>query len=135
MNGAGNVLIQDIDGAKSLPLEQWFDHLIWCPSQCYYHIQYKGKDYILYLRWRWEDPWQAHVIKNAASLEALHGDKPAWSEDVFLLNHVAFRDEELDQAKAKLIDLFLRNNGEFPERMRTQRSSTISPNNEEQVKH
>ena len=133
MKSNGNDLIQDIVGAKSLPLEQWFDELIWCPSQCYYHIQHNGKDYILYLRWRWEDPWQAHVVKNAVSLEAMHGANSAWSDDIFLLNHVAFRDVELDLAKAELIDVFLRKNGEFPERKRYDRPSSASQNIEEQV--
>jgi len=113
MKSAGNDLILDIDETKNLPLEQCFDELIWCPSQCYYHIQGNGKDYILYLRWRWEDPWQAEVVKNAASLGAMHGNEAVWYEDVFLLNHIAFREEELDLAKAKLIDLFHQNNGEF----------------------
>lgn len=116
MKSAGNNFLQDIDGTKSLPLEQWFDDLLWCPSQCYYHIQRDEIDYILYLRWRWEDPWQAYVVKNAASLEAIHRDRGTWSEDVFLLNRVVFREEELDLAKPKLIDFFKWNNGEFPER-------------------
>jgi hypothetical protein len=47
MKNDRNDLILDIDQAKSLPLEQWFDELICCPSQCYYHIQHDGKDYIL----------------------------------------------------------------------------------------
>ena len=116
MKSARNDLILNINETKNLPLEQWFDELIGCPSQCYHHIQRNGIDYILYLRWRWEDPWQAEVVKNAASLEAMHGNEAIWSEDVFLLNNVAFREEELDLAKAKLIDLFRQKNGKFPKR-------------------
>jgi hypothetical protein len=113
MKSAGSDLILDIDETKNLPLEQRFDELIGCPSQCYYHIQCDGMDAILYLRWRWEDPWQAEVVKNAASLGTMHGNEAVWSEDVFLRNQIAFREEELDLAKAKLIDLFDQSNGEF----------------------
>ncbi len=131
MESNGNDLIMDAEEDKSLPLEQWFDELMGCPSQCYYHIQHNGIDYILYLRWRWEDPWQAHVVKNAASLEGMHGDKAVWSEDVFQFHSIAFRDEELDMAKAKLVDLFEQNDGEFPERKRYNRPTLIDPNNKE----
>jgi hypothetical protein len=71
------------------------------------------------------------MVKDAANLEAMHGDESVWSEDVFLLNYVAFCEEELDLAKAKLIDLFQRNNGEFPERKRYHRPTSVSQNNEE----
>jgi hypothetical protein len=74
MKSNSNDLILEIDENKPLPLEQWFDELIWCPCQCYYHIQRSGIDYILHLRWRWEDPWQARVVKNAANLDDMHGD-------------------------------------------------------------
>ena len=131
MKSAGNDIILDTELAKSLPLEQWFDELIWCPSQWHYHIQHGGKDCILYLRWRWEDPWQTHVVKNTASREDMHGDNAAWSEDIFLLNHLVFRDQELDLAKAALIDLFKRNDGEFPERKRTHRPAPASQTTEE----
>jgi len=132
MKSDGNDLILDIELAKSLPLGHWFDDLIWCPSQCYYHIQHDGKDYILYLRWRWEDPWQAQVVKNAASREAMHGENAAWSEDVFLLNHLVFRDAELDLAKAALIDLFNQNYGEFPQQKRYAGPTPENHNNKEQ---
>ena len=49
MKNAGDDLILGIDEAKNLSLEQWLDDLIWCPSQCYYHIQPNGKDYIIRL--------------------------------------------------------------------------------------
>jgi hypothetical protein len=111
-----NELFLEDSADSPLLLEYWHDTLIWCPSQCYYHLQRNGIDFILYLRWRWEDPWQAHVIRNAASLNDLHGGKASWSEDVFLENNLFYRDEELDQAKTGLIELFNRGNGEFPER-------------------
>ena len=41
----------------------WEDDLIWCPSQCYYRFTYKGTSYIIYLRWRHDDPWTAELIE------------------------------------------------------------------------
>ena len=40
----------------------WLDELIWCPSQCFLNFRIKDNHYILYLRWRWDDPWRAEVI-------------------------------------------------------------------------
>ncbi len=40
-------------------LGNWRDDLCWCPSQCYLKISYLNKNYEIYLRWRWEDPWSA----------------------------------------------------------------------------
>lgn len=84
----------------------WVDDLIWCPSQCYGHIQYKGTDYILYLRWRWEDPWQGHIVKNAKDERLMHHDNTVWSEDIFEKRGLFFTDEELDKAKLALIEIF-----------------------------
>jgi hypothetical protein len=108
--------------AEPLPIGEWFYELIWCPSQCYYHLQHKGINYILYLRWRWENPWQAHVVTDAASLDDLHKDEAIWSEDVFALCHVQYSDEELELAKEKIISLFYEFNGNFPERNRPKQS-------------
>lgn len=103
---------------EPLPIGEWFYELIWCPSQCYYRIQHNGKDYILYLRWRWENPWHGYVIKNVASLDEVHRENAIWSEDIFEIHHVEFTDEELEFAKEKIISLFKEFNGEFPERKR-----------------
>ena len=101
---------------EPLPIGEWFYELIWCPSQCYYHIQHNGVDYILYLRWRWDNPWHGHVIKNASTLDEMHHEKAVWSEDVFALHHVQYSDDELELAKEKIIDLFHEFDSEFPER-------------------
>jgi hypothetical protein len=41
----------------------WQDDLIWCPSQCYKHIEYKKKHFVIYLRWRNSDPWTSQIIE------------------------------------------------------------------------
>ena len=90
------------DETEPLQVGEWFYELIWCPRQCYYRIEYNGADYMLYLRWRWENPWQAHIVQDAVSLDDLHKDGAVWSEDVFALHHVQFSDGELELAKEKI---------------------------------
>ena len=101
------------DETDPLPDGEWFDELIWSPSQCYYHLQHHGTDYILYLRWRWTNPLQAYVIKNAASLGSMNNGQAVWSGDVFELHYVQYKDIELEQAKDKIISLFYEFDGNF----------------------
>ena len=103
------------DETEPLPVGEWFDELTWSPSQCYCRIQHQGVDYILYLRWRWTDPWQAYVIKNAASLSSMTNGQAIWSGDVFEFHGVQYRDLELKLAKDKIISLFYRFDGNFIE--------------------
>ena len=103
------------DETEPLPVGEWFDDLTWSPSQCYYHLQHNGIDYILYLRWRWTNPWQAYVVKNAVNLDAMNEEKVVWSGDVFELHHAYYDDIELELAKNKLISLFYEFEGKFRE--------------------
>ena len=90
-----------------LPLEKWQCSMMMCPSQCYYRTQKDGVDYVLYLRWRWDDPWQAHIIKNADSEGAMSADAAEWGSDVFEENNIFFDHDSVEQAKEKLIAMFL----------------------------
>jgi len=101
------------DETELLPVGEWFDELTWSPSQCYCRIQYNGVDYILYLRWRWTDPWQAYVIKNADNLASMNNGRAVWSGDVFELHQFQYRDAELELAKDKLLSLFYEVDGDF----------------------
>ena len=101
------------DETEPLSVGEWFDELTWSPSQCYYHLQHHGLDSILYLRWRWTDPWQAYVIKNAASLSDMNNGEAVWSGDVFELHNVYLKDVELELAKDKIISLFYEFDGSF----------------------
>jgi hypothetical protein len=101
------------DETKPLPIGEWFDDLIWSPSQCYYRVQHQGVDYILYLHWRWKDPWQAYVVKHAASLDSMNNGHAVWSGDVFEIYEVNIQSTELEEAKEKLIELFYQFEGNF----------------------
>jgi len=103
------------DDTEPLPMGEWFYELTWYQSQRYYHIQHKGVDYILYLRGRWKDYWQAYVIRNADRLAAINKDPAVWSADVFKMHHIRCNAEELELAKDKIISLFYEFNGQFPE--------------------
>lgn len=71
----------------------WQDSLIWCPSQCELSLKYGDKNFILYLRWRWDDPWTASVIPVDENFE--FKDYSEWME----LDIPYFTDEQLDECK------------------------------------
>jgi hypothetical protein len=100
---------------ERLSVGEWLDDLTWSPSQCYYFLQYQGVDYILYLHWRWKDPWQAYVIRNAAGMDAMNQDPAIWSGDVFEMYEVRYSTKELKRAKEKILSLFYEFDGQFPE--------------------
>jgi len=65
---------------------KWDDDLIWCPSQCYAQVASQdGTPYVLYLRWRHSDPWEASIVRNT-TLKAFNNgsyNPKNWSMDVF----------------------------------------------------
>lgn len=73
---------------------EWNDSLIWCPSQCELKLKHKGKNYILYLRWRWDDPWTADLIP----VDKQFSQKSKWG-DWIELNIPFFTDEQLAECK------------------------------------
>ena len=53
---------------KEFPLHQehriengWDIDLIWCPSQIYKTFTVNEKEYKIYLRWRFDDPWEIRI--------------------------------------------------------------------------
>ncbi len=42
----------------------WIEDIIYCPSQIYYYFSTaNGQKYVLYLRWRHQDPWTVELVK------------------------------------------------------------------------
>ena len=39
----------------------WNIDLIWCPSQIYKTFTVNQKEYKIYLRWRFDDPWEVYI--------------------------------------------------------------------------
>jgi hypothetical protein len=100
----GIISVSDFD--ENMELDKWYSSMIWCPSQCYMHKQRDGVDYILYLRWRWDDPWQAHIVKNAWNENSMNSRAAEWSPDLFDANGIHFKEDEYERAKNKLMELF-----------------------------
>ncbi len=74
----------------------WQDDLIWCPSQCYKKIEMGGRQFVIYLRWRWNDPWTADLVECLPDGNfEMSGKDTTWSE----LNVGYFRDDQLEELK------------------------------------
>lgn len=95
--------------------QEWLDELTWSPSQCYFHLKHRGLDHILYLRWRWRDPWEGYVIRNVSSVDDMNEDPAVWSGDIFEMYQVHYSAGELELAKDKIISLFYEFDGQFTE--------------------
>lgn len=94
-----------------MELNKWYCAMQWCPSQCYKHVQGEdGTHYILYLRWRWDDPWQGHIIKGAYNESSIHDAE--WSHDLLTTDELYFEDRQVEQAKAAIERLWLEASGE-----------------------
>ena len=93
-------------------MDNWECYFQMCPSQCYLHKQYNNVDYVFYLRWRWGDPWQAHIINNATSQHDMNSDNTRWSEDLFALHGIYYTHNQHMEAKQTLIDLWLFETGQ-----------------------
>jgi hypothetical protein len=39
----------------------WDIDLIWCPSQIYKTFTVNQEEYRIYLRWRFDDPWEVYI--------------------------------------------------------------------------
>lgn len=79
----------------------WKRDLIWCPSQLNKIIVYNGNEYLLYARWRWDDPWTGYIIirkEKGIKVEQL------WSEE--LLSQYNFKDYDIRKVERKMDKLF-----------------------------
>lgn len=79
----------------------WKRDLLWCPSQLNKIIFYNDTEYLLYARWRWEDPWTGYIIirkEKGVKVEQL------WSEE--LLEQYNFKDYDIRKVERKMDKLF-----------------------------
>mgnify|MGYP007126010243 CR=1 FL=1 len=81
-------------------LDDWNDCLMWCPSQCFLPVRYKNDEYVLYLRWRHNDPWEASLIDK-------NGDEDFWIE-LTIPFFTATQLEECKEAALKTAEKILR---------------------------
>ncbi len=83
---------------------RWYDSLICCPSQCYCHKEANGAHYVLYLRWRHDDPWHGYIVAGTSDERGMGYGQ--WTDDLFLLNCLEYGHDEVPQAKEELERLF-----------------------------
>lgn len=77
----------------------WKRDLIWCPSQLNKTMTYNGREYNLYARWRWDDPWAGYILyKNSKN------DKLLWSNE--LLSEYNFKDYDIRKVERTMDKLF-----------------------------
>jgi hypothetical protein len=82
-------------------VSEWEDDLCWCPSQCYLRITYLGVNYIIYLRWRHQNPWTAELVQCDENWDMHSIDLP-W---IFIFKGTYFTDEcSLDEIKTCAIN-------------------------------
>lgn len=79
---------------KFKPVGDWMDSMSMCPSQCYLRFRYARRSYQLYLRWRWEDPWEAYL----EYINAAHTYPMVWLDIPFFLH------DEVSLAKESAIE-------------------------------
>ena len=48
---------------NSWDLYEFHEDLIWCPSQIYYWFMVGDKMKLVYMRWRWQDPWSITICE------------------------------------------------------------------------
>lgn len=75
----------------------WIDDTKYCcPAQCYYYFKVGENYYCIYLRWRWEDPWSASLVK--------FKDKTLYWEDSLWISLEVndYKLDELDELKTEV---------------------------------
>lgn len=73
----------------------WLEHLISCPSECFYFFTnpIDKENYCIYLRWRHSDPWTAELVPCNENFEFKYG------EDWEILDIKFYTEEEYRKAE------------------------------------
>ena len=79
-------------------VSNWKDELIWCPSQCYLNITFEDRFFVIYLRWRWSDPWTATLVECDSDYDMLD-KKSNWI--ALQINY--YTDEQIEDVKQNAI--------------------------------
>lgn len=85
----------------------WRNDLIMCPSQCYCYFEVDGKNYCIYLRWRWADPWTAAIAPVDNRCDFIYNDNWEHIETKFYShdNYETLQEECIDIVKGKFNDV------------------------------
>ena len=82
----------------------WRNDYGW-PVQVISRVEYRGVDYILYLRLRGHY-WEGYVIRGARSLQDMSRQVVGWSCDLLAYHWLHFEEYQLEQAKQALAGIF-----------------------------
>ncbi len=76
----------------------FMEDLIWCPSQIYYYFEDRsGQKYVVYSRWRWNDPWTIELVEI--------DDYDNWdlSRATYILEDKNFKDDDYKDLEKEII--------------------------------
>lgn len=79
---------------------QWENELLWCPSQCYLEVWIEDTPFVIYLRWRHEDPWTMAIIEGVTLVDFVMNGNGVWIEIEDFLPFTRFHTMELIQKYA-----------------------------------
>ena len=87
--------------------KKWLEYITYMPSQLYRRFNLRNVVYTVYLRWRYDDPWQCMIVTgdlvcNRYENMAQDNDQASvikWSDDLFLSNQIWISCEEYKQAE------------------------------------
>jgi len=82
----------------------WDIDLIWCPSQIYKTFTVNQKEYIIYLRWRFDDPWEVYINDEAIDVYLMEEYKAEQYQDL-----MDFVDNNID----RIVDQYKETNNEL----------------------
>lgn len=80
-------------------VKDWKDSMIWCPSQCEMRVSYNEDNYVIYLRWRWSNPWTARIIKVDEKFSSASWLKYRWE----YLDVPEYNDTQVDELKVAAV--------------------------------
>ena len=83
--------------------DEWIEQLYGCPSQCYRRVKCNGNVYTLYIRWRWEDPWEFFIVDGDLLAEHIF-----WVEEGYLFAKYKrrFSHDEYKEAEKAAEEIF-----------------------------
>jgi hypothetical protein len=70
----------------------WDIDLIWCPSQIYKTFTVNQKEYRIYLRWRFDDPWEVYINDKGIDVYLMEEYKAEQYQDL-----MDFVDDNIDR--------------------------------------
>ena len=91
-----------LDWVSLWGLQEFHEDLIWCPSQIYYYFMVGQEMKMIYMRWRWGDPWSIDLC----NVPDPNNPESSWTlnDSVDITNEVGFfKDSEYMKMENEVI--------------------------------